>query len=282
MPANVHEFNVALQQQIGSTMAVGVRGIYRKWTNLIDDARFIDANGLKITTPQNYTDGELKRYYKAVELTFEKRFAKNWQVVANYTLSRAEGNHLVLFTSQLFDYAGTTCNVPAVTHRDENGNVVVDAPAVSGDCADILDHNRRGLLPYDATHLFKLYAAYTYPFSFMTLTAAPSFTFTSGLPYQQQRTFNINADTDTYFYTQRGSDRMPNWYGLNFALQADFRVFGPIEFGIKGEVRNLTNQQQVVALGGNSLLPNAGYGQPRSRNDLVTPRNYQFAAVVKF
>ena len=103
-----------------------------------------------------------------------------------------------------------------------------------------------------------------------------------GATAQQQRTFNINADTDTYFYTQRGSDRMPNWYALNFALQADFRVFGPVEFGIKGEVRNLTNQQEVVALGGNSLLPNAGYGQPRSRNDLVIPRNYQFSAVVKF
>ena len=277
-PANVNEFNIALQQQIGNTVAVGIRGIYRKWTNLIDDARVIDEAGNKLTTPFNFTDGQLKRYYKAIELTAEKRFSKNWQILASYTLSRAEGNHEAQFASQLFDYAGDTCNVPAV--RDSAGNVLV--PAVSGDCADILSHNRRGLLSYDVTHLVKVFAAYTYPFSFMSLTAAPSFTFTSGLPYQAQRTFNIHGDTDVYYYTPKGDFRLPNWYGLNFALQADFKVFGPVEFGVKGEVLNLTNQQPVVALGGASLLPNENFGKPRSRNDLVTPRNYQFSAVVKF
>jgi hypothetical protein len=281
-PANVHEFNIALQQQIGNTVAVGIRGVYRKWTNLIDDARVIDADGTKITTPVNFTDGELKRYYKAIELTAEKRFSKNWQILASYTLSRAEGNHEASFSTQLFDYAGTTCNVPAVTHVDQDGNTVVDAPAVSGDCADILAHNRRGLLSYDTTSLVKIFAAYTLPLSIVNITAAPSFTLSSGLPYQAQRTFNINGDTDVYYYTEKGSSRLPTWYALNFALAADFKVFGPLQLGIKGEVLNLTNQQQVVAVGGNSLLPNANFGLPRSRNDLVAPRNYQFSAYLKF
>ncbi len=271
-PANVHEFNIALQQQIGNTVAVGIRGIYRKWTNLIDDRRFITDDGTKITTPVNFTDGELKRYYKAIELTAEKRFSTNWQILASYTLSRAEGNHEASFSTQLFDYAGTTCNVPAVGTE----------PAVSGDCPDILAHNRRGLLSYDVTHLVKVFAAYTLPLSIVNITAAPSFTFTSGLPYQQQQIFNINADTDVYYYTQKGSSRLPNWYALNFALAADFKVFGPLQLGIKGEVLNLTNQQEVVALGGNSLLPNANFGLPRSRNDLVQPRNFQFSAYLKF
>jgi hypothetical protein len=275
-PSKVGEFNVALQQQIGNTVAVGVRGIYRKWTNLIDDARVIDAGGAKITTPQNYTNGELKRYYKAIELTAEKRFSKNWQILASYTLSRAEGNHELQFSSQLFDYAGDTCNVPAV--RDSAGNVLV--PAVSGDCADILSHNRRGLLTYDATHLVKVFAAYTYPFSIVNLTAAPSFTFSSGLPYQAQQTFNIHGDTDVYYYTQKGSSRLPNWYQLNFALQADFKVFGPVQVGVKGEVLNLTNQQPVT--NGVVLLPNANFGQPLGRNSLNPPRNYQFSALIKF
>ena len=126
----------------------------------------------KTTTPENFTDGQLKRYYKAIELTAEKRFSNNWQILASYTLSRAEGNHEAVFASQLFDHSGDTCNVPAVTHHDSNGNLVVDAPAVSGDCASILANNRRGLLSYDATHLVKIFAAYTYPFSFMSLTAA--------------------------------------------------------------------------------------------------------------
>jgi hypothetical protein len=278
-PSKVNEFNIALQQQLGNTMAVGIRGIYRKWDNLIDDARVID-NGQKITTPENFTNGELKRYYKAIELTAEKRFSNNWQILASYTLSRAEGNHEAVFASQLFDYAGDNCNVPAVTHQDSNGNVIVDAPAVSGDCASILANNRRGLLSYDATHLVKIFAAYTYPFSFMSLTAAPSFTFTSGLPYQEQQTFNIHGDTDVYYYTPKGSSRLPNWYQVNFALEADFRIFNPVQFGIKGEVFNLTNQQPVT--NGVNLLPNAAFGTPQGRNSLNPPRNYQFSAVVKF
>jgi hypothetical protein len=271
-PAKVNEFNVSVQQQIGNTMAVGARGIYRKWTNLIDDARFIADTGEKITTPRNFTDGQLKRYYKAIELFAEKRFSQNWQLLANYTLSRAEGNHEAVFSTQLFDYADQTCSLPALGFEGP----------VSGNCAELLGHNRRGLLSYDVTHLVKIFAAYTYPFSFMNLTAAPSFTFTSGLPYQQQQVFNINQDTDVYYYTQKGSDRLPNWYQLNFALAADFKIFGPLELGVKGEIRNLTNQQPVLALGGNSLQPTENYGLPTSRNNLATPRNYQFSAYVRF
>jgi Carboxypeptidase regulatory-like domain/TonB dependent receptor-like, beta-barrel len=276
-PSNVHEINISLQQQIGNTVAVGVRGIYRKWTNLIDDARVFDS-GVKFQTPVNFTDGELKRYYKAIELTAEKRFAKNWQILASYTLSRAEGNHESQFASQLFDYAGDTCNVAAV--QDSSGNIVV--PAISGDCAQILSNNRRGLLSYDATHLVKVFAAYTMPFSIVNVTAAPSFTFSSGLPYQAQQAFQIHGDTDAYYYTQKGSSRLPNWYALNFALAADFKLFGPLQLGIKGEVLNLTNQQQQVAIGGASLLPNNNFGLPRSRNDLLVPRNYQFSAYLRF
>jgi len=130
-------------------------------------------------------------------------------------LSRADGNHESIFSSQLFDYNGTTCTVPAGT--DSEGNVI--APEVSGNCPDILAHNRSGLLSYDVTSLGKLYAAYTMPFSWVNLTAAPSFTFSSGLPYQAQQVFNINGDADVYYYTRKGSSRLPNWYTVNFALQ---------------------------------------------------------------
>jgi hypothetical protein len=280
-PSSVDEINIGLQQQIGNTVAVGLRGIYRRWNNLVDDARFIDANGQKFTTPRNFSRDEVHRQYKAIELTAEKRFSKRWQILANYTLSQASGNHEATFSSQLFDYADDTCTVDEVSHQDANDNKVVDAPAITGNCAEILGHNRYGLLSYDATHLVKVFVAYTMPFSIVNLTAAPSFTFSSGLPYQQQETLNLeNGDTDVYYYTKKGSSRFPQWYQLNFALQADFNVFGPLQIGVKGEVLNLTNQQQIT--NGVSLLPNAEFGTPLSRGSLNPPRNYQFSAVVKF
>ena len=107
----VNEFNIALQQQLGNTMAVGIRGIYRKWDDIVDDARTFAA-GNKITVPENFDSGELARYYKAIELTFDKRFSRNWQASFNYTLSRAEGNASATKPhSQLFDYANENCNV---------------------------------------------------------------------------------------------------------------------------------------------------------------------------
>lgn len=135
---------------------------------------------------------------------------------------------------------------------------------------------------YDTPHLVKIFAAYTMPFSMLNLTAAPSFTFSSGLPYRAQRNFNINGDTDVYYYTRKGSSRLPNWYSLNVALQAGFKIFGPLQVGVKGEVVNLTNQQPVVATGGITLQPNENFGKPTSRSALLAPRHFQLSALLRF
>lgn len=88
-PSYLDEVNFAFQQQLGNAMAVGLREIYRQWKDLIDDRRFIDAEGNKINEPVNFGD-ELRRYFKGIEFTFEKRFSRNWQASMNYTLSRSD------------------------------------------------------------------------------------------------------------------------------------------------------------------------------------------------
>jgi carboxypeptidase family protein/TonB-dependent receptor-like protein len=267
----VDEFNVALQQQLGNTMAVGIRGIYRKWDDTVDDARLF-VGGNKIQIPENFDAGEISRYYKAIELTFDKRFSRNWQGALNYTLSRAEGNGSDTNnrTSQLFDYANENCTVTGAP-------VVGTIP-----CPEATNHNRYGYLRYDRTHQFKAFTAYTLPLSFVSITAAPTFLWQSGLPYQQQRNFTIHGDTDTYFYTKRGSSRLPNYYQLDFALEAVFKPWGPIEIGAKGEVFNVTNQQQTIDNARITLTPTALFGQPTSRNALNAPRAYRFTALLRF
>ena len=54
-PDYTDEFNIGLQRQMGSTMAVGIRGIYRKWYNLIDDIRTRDADGNVLKHPTTST-----------------------------------------------------------------------------------------------------------------------------------------------------------------------------------------------------------------------------------
>ena len=268
-PSYLDEINFAVQQQFGNTMAVGVRGIYRQWKDLIDDRRFIDAEDNKITEPENF-DEELARYYKGIELTFEKRFSRNWQAVINYTLSRSEGNSFSDFSSQLFDYADQTCNVDGL-------------PVVGRvQCPQATDANRYGYAPYDRTHVFQAHMAYTLPLRWVAITAAPSFSYQSGLPYQRQRTFEINGENDTYFYEKRGSHRLPNRYQLDFALEAVFKPWGPFEVGVKGEVFNVTDQQVQISCTGACLNPTVEFGRGTERSNFASPRSYRFTGLVRF
>lgn len=276
-PSYLDEINVAVQQQIGNTMAVGVRGIYRKWKDLVDDRKFISA-GNNITTPENFDSDLLRRDYRAIELTFEKRFSQRWQALANYTLSRARGNQFANFSSQLFDFAGRNCTVTGV------GTLPCDVAAST---------NQFGLAAYDRTHVVNIFAGYTLPLSFANITAAPSFYYTFGLPFQRQRTFPVPSGARyNYFFDERGSSRLSSIYQLDFALEATFKPFGssspvplvggPIELGVKGEVFNLTNQQKTFRTDLISLLPNSAFGTPTSRNAQQAPRGYRLTALLRF
>jgi len=276
-PSYTDEFNVAFQRQIGSTMAIGVRGIYRKWYNLVDDVKTLDNDGNLILTPFNFGSDVLKRNYKALEFTFEKRFSGNWQALVNYTLSRARGNQFSDFASQQLDWPGETCSP----------NLVGPIP-----CTVASSTNQYGIASYDRTSVANAFIAYTFNLPVVNITAAPSGTIFSGLPYQMQQTY-VNPDNtrSTYFYTPRGSSRLPTAYQLNFALEATFKpvgnqglwlIGGPLELGVKGEVFNLTNQQQQVSNSLISLLPNSNFGLPTSRNSFQTPRNYRFTGLIRF
>lgn len=268
-PSYIDEFNVAIQQQLGNTMAVGIRGLYRQWKDLIDDRRFIDANGNKVTMPENF-DEELRRYYKGIEVTFEKRFSRNWQASMNYTLSRSEGNHFSDFSSQLFDYANENCTI--------GGQPVVGVIP----CSQAMNVNRYGYAPYDRTHIIQAFTAYTLPLRWVAITAAPSVFWQSGLPYQMQRTFSINQEFPIYFYDKRGSHRLPDYYQVDFALEAVFKPWGPIEVGAKGEVFNVTNQQLQVTCTGACLNPGANFGRGTARGNFAAPRGYRFTGLVRF
>jgi outer membrane receptor for ferrienterochelin and colicin len=268
-PSYIDEFNVAVQQQLGNTMAVGIRGIYRQWKDLIDDRRILDAEGNKITEPFNFGN-ELRRYFKGIELTFEKRFSRNWQASMNYTLSRSEGNQFGNYTTQLFDYADQTCNV---TGSPTVGRIP------SSTATNI---NQYGYAAYDRTHIVQAFTAYTLPLKWVAITAAPTFVWQSGLPYQMQRNFSINGETKAYFYDKRGSHRLPNSYQVDFALEAVFKPWGPIEIGAKGEVFNVTNQQYQLTCTGACLNPTVNFGKPTSRTNMQAPRGYRVTALARF
>ncbi|MGE5276315.1 MAG: TonB-dependent receptor [Acidobacteriota bacterium] len=290
-PSYADEFNISVQRQLGNTMAISARGIYRKWYNLVDDVKQYAADGeTLLKTPQNFDDSIAKRSYKGIELQFEKRFSGNWQAIVNYTLSRSwgtgSGNTFSNYSSFLYDFPGHTCNVTGVGALP---------------CDVAVGHNTYGLAPYDRTHILNAFVAYTYSLPIMNLTAAPSVVWQSGLPYQQQRSFGFpDGSRPNYLYTPRASSRLPSYATVNFALEATFKPFGsgsmwlvggPIEIGVKGEIFNLFNDQTVYRTDFIQLLPNAGepgggtnsiFGAPTSRSALNPPRSFRFTGLIRF
>ncbi len=281
-PSYSNQFNVAIQRQIGNTMAVSARGIYSKWYNLIDDVKHFDGNQ-EITTPENFPTSQVNRSYKAIELTFEKRFSNNWQALLNYTLGRTYGNQFPngagQLVTQLYDFPGSTCNVTGV------GPI---------DCAVAANTNQQGYGPYDRTSILNAFTAYTWNFPWLNLTAAPSVVLLSGIPYAPQRTFRLPDGTNAnYYYASDKTQRTPTSYQANFSLEALFKplgnnsysiVGGPIEIGVKGEVFNFTNQQPVLRNNSTSitLTPGPNLGLARTRTALQAPRTYRFTALVRF
>jgi hypothetical protein len=285
-PHYTDEFNIAIQRQIGSTMAVGVRGVYRKWNNIIDDIKRFDEEDNELQTPINFPSDQIHRSYKGIELSFEKRFSQNWQALINYTLGRAYGSQFAAFTSGEYDFPGLNCNIPGLGARD---------------CAQASLVNQYGIAPYDRTSILNAFVAYTWSLPWLNLTGAPSILLQSGLPYQRQRNF-VKPDgvTTPYFYDKRGSTRLPTMYQLNFALEATFKpmgnggfsiIGGPLELGVKGEIFNVTNQQPVYRTDLIQLAPSQGetgglngaiFGAPTSRTALLPPRTFRFTALLRF
>jgi hypothetical protein len=268
-PSHLDEIDVSIQRQLGNAMAIGLRGIYRKWNDLVDDRKTLAADGTVIRTPRNFSEDELARYYKGFELTLDKRLSRGWQASINYTLSRSEGNQASSYSSQIFDFEGLDC-------------VVAGIGAIP--CSTALNDNLYGYLSYDRRHIFQAFTAFNFPLRRVSVTASPSFLWQSGSPYQPQRTVANSrlGVVGTHLFEKRGSRRLPNTYQLDFALEAVFKPWRPIELGVKGEVFNVTNQQQIVSTDGIRLIPGANFGVPTSRRAFQAPRSYRFTGLVRF
>jgi len=56
--------------------------------DIVDDIKTLDADGNKILTPLNFQSDQVRRVDKAIKLTFERRFSKNFQALAGDPASR--------------------------------------------------------------------------------------------------------------------------------------------------------------------------------------------------
>ncbi len=291
-PTYIDEATAGFQQQFGNTVGVGVRGIWRKWHDLIDDIRGFNPDNSTFRQVVNY--GPAKREYKGIEFTYEKRFSQHWFAAANYTRSRATGNQFDATFTELGDYIDAQCRTTVDPTIGNNGVIP---------CSEVQDGaNKNGRAPYDRPNDLKASGAYTFNLGPVSLTAGSSAEWISGISYTKQRTVNVlrpgtttNAGpTTTYFYEPRGSNRLPSFYQVHGSLEGVIRVWRTAEFGFKGEIFNLNNNQAKTNLTNqtwcnNTTNPSAActtarnnFGTATARGQFIGPRTYRITSLLRF
>jgi outer membrane receptor protein involved in Fe transport len=288
-PQNIDELTLAYERRLTPTFAVGARGVYRKWDNIITTSYTYDYSNVvprQITLIDNNPDA--KRSYKGVILSAEKRLAHNWQLAGSYVYSKAEGN---VTNEESFDLFGSYPGVPQTTR------------------------NRFGLLPWDTKHSFKTQAFYAVPLrgDRHGLSIGGVFEYTSGTPYARSNTAssvvvgpgadgiqdqplgspgasapNDQTDTVLEFFEPRGSHRTPAFATVDLSLNYSYRLVKDLVFQARFEVFNATNQQAfdtafatwdptIGSDQGNNHL----FGHPTAYSQFQTPRTFdvQFALI---
>ncbi len=292
-PTYTDEVTGGFQRQFGNTIGVGVRGIWRKWGDLIDDVRGFNADGTTFRFVENYPNA--RHQYKGIELTFEKRFSQHWYTNANYTWSRVTGNHFSDTFSSLGDWLDANCTTTVDPSIGNNGTIpcsVVQEGAA-----------KNGRASFDRPNDLKVQAAYTFNIGPVSLTAGLAGEGISGVNYTESRpnmavinpvTGRASGSTATYFYESRGAHHLPGYAYADGSLEATFRVYRTAEIGIKGEMFNISDMQDKIQVNNTTFCANTtnpsascttarnNFGTATARGSFFGPRNYRITTLIRF
>ena len=246
-PQSVNEWTAGLEFSPSGMrdLAIGFRGIYRAQDEVIEDGSFDDGGHYFLfnpgrmgpgTTEQIACDdpaigcfGPARRYYRALEVSANKRFSNNYQFIASYVFSSLIGNYEGLF-------------------RNDNGQSDPNITSLF-DLVSLLN-GLYGRLPNDRPHQFKFDGSYKWP---MGLLTSASFRAQSGIPFNQLIPHFLYGDNEgfglprgTAINPLTGSTRTPTTYNL------DLGAYYPIQFSENRQLRlqvdwfNVLNNQRAI------------------------------------
>lgn len=184
---------------------------------------------------------QLSREYQAVRFQGRYRITDRWLVDANYTHEiENEGN-----------FVGEGANLPG-------------ASSVFGDRPELYDPDRHypiGRLPGYQEHRVRVFSSYTLPIrSFGDLDIGLAYSYDSPLTFSYTAvrsgftTQQIARDpgyarrptSQTLFFGERGAREYEEIHSLDLALGLGLRVWKSVEPFFKFEVRNVTNEQNLL------------------------------------
>ncbi len=187
----------------------------------------------------NPANPKAKRDYDAVEFRLERRFSREYLLMASYTWSRLYGNYGGLASS---DEAMTKYDGTPEGRTSPNISRYFDEAWMNYDQSGRLVYGRLGT---DRPHTFKFFGSFDRRWLGGTTHLGPQFFAFSGTPI----TTEFNVQDVPVFINGRGDlGRTPFFTQTDFAIQHDIRAGGHEGryFRIELNVRNLFNQSTVI------------------------------------
>jgi hypothetical protein len=240
------EYILGAEREVLPSVAVGIKGIYRSYGQVIEDFLCINDGTYCIGNPgkgifkrdytldysTTYRTPLPKRIYKGVQLDVNKRFSNNWQGLASYIYSKLDGNYDG-------EYAPFT-NVGA----DPNISAAYDYYDFFTNGTDLTRITNKGPLSNERQHQLKLSGVYFTPWK---LQIGLSAYYSSGTPLTRYG-FSDAYGRYEFFLTERGVEgRSPSIYEADLHLGYPL-VAGPTTVNILFDVFNLLNAQRPVLL----------------------------------
>ena len=263
-PMYQDSINVGLDYQVGPTGVLGVHYVHNNLKRTIEDFSAL-VNGDNIYRIGNPGEGSStlypasfpatadfpmpkpKRQYDALELSLNRRFAKNWFAAGSYTYSRLYGNYAGLADSDEIDTpttgvsAGTAQQqAGSIARPGSNSHIAWDTDIILWDSHGHL--NPLGRLATDRPNVVKLYGSYTLP---MGTELGAFFYGGSGTPI----TTVVNEVNTLYSPMVNGRGdmgRTPFLTRTDLLISHEFNASHEKKLRLEFQVLNLFNQKTVT------------------------------------
>ncbi len=254
----ITEYILGGEQEIGRNWAVGVKGIYRNYGEVIEDFLCIDDGTYCIGNPgkgspgqsasgyfpgftQVYTLDYLTQYpaprpvriYKGIQLDVTKRFADNWQMSASYIYSTLEGN-----------YDGEYAPFTQQTLADPNISAAYDYYDFFTNGSDRNVITNTGPLSNDRSNQFKVSGLYVTPFKLSVGLVAY---YRTGTPWTRYGYSDAYGRYEFFLTPRGGEGRMPSTYEADLHLGYPVAI-GPVDVNLLVDVFSLFNAQRPIIL----------------------------------
>ncbi len=263
----INEYILGYEREVLPDVAVGIKGIYREYGQVIEDFLCADDGTYCIGNPgeglmsrvftldyaQTFPAPKAKREFKGVQLDVQKRLSKNWQGLASYIYSKLDGNFDGLYAP--FTNVGPDPNITAAYDYFDfftNGS-------------DLSRITNTGPLSNDRRHQFKVSGIWYSPWR---LSLGASAYYRTGTPITRYGYSDIYGRYE-FFLSKRGAEgRTPDNYEADLHLGYPLTV-GPATFNFLVDVFNVLNAQRAI-------LVDQRWGFQESDNALDEPANEDY------